>query len=114
MAPKEVHRVTTLHPPLPGLSDQVRGGAAVTSIRRWRRDLSSRPTPRTDEQADAAVGGGAGQDGQHREQQQGSEAVALALAAAWVGDLVQGGLRGEGLALNSLGAPLVSWPPAPP
>jgi hypothetical protein len=59
-----------------------------------------------DEQADAAVGGGAGQDGQHREQQQGSEAVTPALAAARVGDPVQGGeqagerhhdsFRGEG------------------
>jgi hypothetical protein len=44
-----------------------------------------------DEQADAAVGGGAGQDGQHREQQQGGEAVAPALAAARVRDLLQGG-----------------------
>jgi hypothetical protein len=35
---------------------------------------------RADKQADAAVGGGAGEDGQHREQQQVSEAVALALA----------------------------------
>ena len=44
-----------------------------------------------DEQADAAVGGRPGEDGQHREEQQGSEAVALALAAARVGDLFQGG-----------------------
>ena len=49
---------------------------------------------RADEQADAAVGGGAGQDGQHRqdaEQQRVGEAVAPALAAARVGDPVQGG-----------------------
>jgi len=67
-----------------------------------------------DEQADAAVGGRPGEDGQHREEQQGSEAVALALAAARVGDLFQGGeqpgerhhggLRCEGFALNSPGA----------
>src|SRR5206468_9263376 len=38
-----------------------------------------------------AVGGRPGEDGQHREEQQGSEAVALALAAARVGDLFQGG-----------------------
>jgi hypothetical protein len=44
-----------------------------------------------DEQADAAVGGGAREDRQHREQQQGSEAITLALAAARVGDLFQGG-----------------------
>src|SRR5829696_9084547 len=59
-----------------------------------------------DEQADAAVGGGAGQDGQHREQQQGGKAVTLSLAAARIGDLFQGGeqagerhhggLRGKG------------------
>ena len=46
---------------------------------------------RADKQADAAVGGGAGEDGQHREQQQVSEAVALALAAARVRNLIQGG-----------------------
>src|SRR5688572_4311664 len=73
-----------------------------------------------DEQADAAVGGGAGQHRQHREQQQGSEAVTLALAAARVGDLVQGGeqagerhhggLRCEGLALNRSGGRLVPQP----
>ncbi len=77
-----------------------------------------------DEQADAAVGGGAGQDRQHREQQQGSEAVTLALAAARVGDLVQGGeqagerhhggLRGEGLALNSSAGRLIPQPQTPP
>jgi hypothetical protein len=44
-----------------------------------------------DEQADAAVGGRAGEDGQHREEQQGSEAVTLTLAAARVGDLFQSG-----------------------
>jgi hypothetical protein len=44
-----------------------------------------------DEQADAAVGGGARQDGQHREQQQVGQRVALALAATRVGDLLQGG-----------------------
>src|SRR3954451_18801766 len=44
-----------------------------------------------DEQADAAVGGGAGQHRQDAEQQQGGEAVAPALAAARVGDPVQGG-----------------------
>src|SRR3954454_18049001 len=42
-----------------------------------------------DEQADAAVGGGAGQDGQHREQQQVGEAVALPLAAARAGSLAR-------------------------
>src|SRR3954468_4977333 len=78
-----------------------------------------------DEQADAAVGGGAGQDGQHREQQQGSEAVTPALAAARVRDLLQGGeqagerhhggLRcGGRSALNGPGAPPVPRPPAPP
>src|SRR3954454_3181919 len=46
---------------------------------------------RADEQADAAVGGGAGQDGKDAEQQQVGEAVAPALAAARVGDPVQGG-----------------------
>jgi len=44
-----------------------------------------------DEQADAAVGGGAGQDGQDAEQQQVGEAVAPALAAARVRDPLQGG-----------------------
>ena len=44
-----------------------------------------------DEDPHAAVGGGAGQDRQYREQQQVGEAVALALAAAGVGDLLQGG-----------------------
>ena len=44
-----------------------------------------------DEQADAAVGGGAGQHRQDAEQQQVGEAVAPALAAARVGDPVQGG-----------------------
>jgi hypothetical protein len=44
-----------------------------------------------DEQADAAVGGGAGQDGQHCKQQQGGKAVTLSLAAARIGDLFQGG-----------------------
>src|SRR4051794_4834814 len=44
-----------------------------------------------DEQADAAVRGRAGEDGQHREEQQGSEAVTLTLAAARVGDLFQSG-----------------------
>ena len=44
-----------------------------------------------DEQADAAVGGRPGEDGQHREEQQGSEAVTLTLAAARIGDLFQGG-----------------------
>src|SRR3982751_6538095 len=77
-----------------------------------------------DEQADAAVGGRAGQDGQHREQQQVGEAVTLALAAARVGDPVQGGeqagerhhgsFRGEGSTLNSSGALPVPRPPAPP
>src|SRR3954454_14730141 len=74
-----------------------------------------------DEQADAAVGGRAGQDGQHREQQQVGEAVTPALAAARVGDPVQGGeqagerhhggLRcGERSALNGSGAPPVPRP----
>jgi hypothetical protein len=77
-----------------------------------------------DEQADAAVGGGARQDGQHREQQQVGQRVALALAATRVGDLLQGGeqagerhhggFRGEGSTLNSSGAPPVPRPPAPP
>src|SRR3954469_12364403 len=59
-----------------------------------------------DEQAGAAVGGGAGQHRQDAEQQQGGEAVAPALAAARVGDLLHGGeqageryhdsFRGEG------------------
>jgi hypothetical protein len=49
-----------------------------------------------DERADAAVGGGARQDGSHREQQQGSEAVTLALAAARVGAPVQGGEQAGG------------------
>jgi hypothetical protein len=75
-----------------------------------------------DEQPDAAVGGGTGQDGQDAEQQQGSEAVAPALAAARVRDPLQGGeqagerhhgsFRGEGSTLNSSGAPPV--PRAPP
>ena len=77
-----------------------------------------------DEQADAAVGGGAREDRQDREQQQGSEAVTLALAAARVGDLFQGGeqagerhhggLRCEGLALNRSGGRLVPQPQTPP
>jgi hypothetical protein len=77
-----------------------------------------------DEQADAAVGGGAREDRQHREQQQGSEAVTLALAAARIGDLFQGGeqagerhhggLRCEGLALNRPGGWLVPQPQTPP
>src|SRR4051794_35384948 len=64
-----------------------------------------------DEQADAAVGGGAGQHRQDAEQQQVGEAVALPLAAAArVGDPVQGGeqagerhhgsFRGEASTLN--------------
>src|SRR5690349_17770211 len=44
-----------------------------------------------DEQADAAVGGGADQDRQDAEQQQVGHRVAPALAAARVGDPVQGG-----------------------
>src|SRR4051812_28249673 len=44
-----------------------------------------------DEHQDAAVGGGAREDRQDREQQQGSEAVTLALAAARIGDRFQGG-----------------------
>src|SRR4051794_41254181 len=44
-----------------------------------------------DEQADAAVGGGAGQDGQYREQQQVGERVAATLPAARVRDPFQGG-----------------------
>ena len=77
-----------------------------------------------DEQADAAVGGGAGQDGQHRKQQQGGKAVTLSLAAARIGDLFQGGeqagerhhggLRCEGLALNSSAGRLVPQPQTPP
>src|SRR3954466_4879404 len=77
-----------------------------------------------DEQADAAVGGGAGQHRQDAEQQQVGEAVAPALAAARVGDLLQGGeqagerhhggLRCEGSALNSSGALLVPRPQPPP
>jgi hypothetical protein len=75
-----------------------------------------------DEGPHAAVGGGAGQDRQYREQQQVGEAVALALAAAWVGDLLQGGeqagerhhggLRGKGMALNSPDPPPI--PPSKP
>src|SRR3982751_6808419 len=77
-----------------------------------------------DEQADAAVAGGARQDGQHREQQQVGQRVALALGPTRVGDPVQGGeqagerhhggFRGEGSTLNSSGAPPVPRPPAPP
>jgi hypothetical protein len=77
-----------------------------------------------DEQADAAVGGGAGQHRQDAEQQQVGEAVAPALAAARVGDPVQGGeqagerhhgsFRGEGSTLNSSAAPPVPRPPTPP
>ena len=77
-----------------------------------------------DEQADAAVGGGAGQHRQDAEQQQVGEAVAPALAAARVGDLLQGGeqagerhhgsFRGEGSTLNSSGAPPVPRPPPSP
>src|SRR5215217_332242 len=44
-----------------------------------------------DEDPDAAVGGGARQDGQHGEEQQVGERVAAALPAARVGDLFQGG-----------------------
>ena len=44
-----------------------------------------------DEHQDAAVGGGAREDGQHREQQQVGQRVAPSLAAARVGDPVQGG-----------------------
>jgi hypothetical protein len=44
-----------------------------------------------DEQADAAVGGGAGQHRQDAEQQQGSQGIALALPAARVRHLLQGG-----------------------
>src|SRR3954454_23331243 len=44
-----------------------------------------------DEGQDAAVGGGAREDGQHREQQQVGQRVAPPLAAARVGDPVQGG-----------------------
>src|SRR4051794_31146660 len=77
-----------------------------------------------DEQTDAAVGGGAREDRQNREQQQGSEAVTLALAAARIGDRFQGGeqagerhhggLRCEGLALNRPGGWLVPQPQTPP
>ena len=73
-----------------------------------------------DEQADAAVGGRAGQDGQDAEQQQVGEAVAPALAAARVRDLQggeqagerhHGGLRcGGRSALNGPGAPPVPRP----
>jgi hypothetical protein len=68
-----------------------------------------------DEQADAAVGGGAGQHRQDAEQQQVGEAVAPALAAARVGDLFQGGeqagerhhggFRGEGFDPQQLRRP---------
>ena len=44
-----------------------------------------------DEDQDAAVGGGARQDGQHGEQQQGGERVAATLPAARVRDPFQGG-----------------------
>src|SRR5215218_2724432 len=77
-----------------------------------------------DEQADTTVGGGTGQHCQDAEQQQESEAVTLALAAARVGDLVQsskqagewhhGGLRCKGLAFNSSDARLVPRPQTPP
>jgi hypothetical protein len=67
-----------------------------------------------DEQADAAVGGGASQDGQDREQQQGSEAVAQALAAARIGDLFQGGEQAAGPALTSRSCPEPNSPGASP
>src|SRR3954466_5522656 len=77
-----------------------------------------------DEQTDAAVGGGAREDRQNRAQQQGSEAVTLALAAARIGDRFQGGeqageqhhggLRCEGLALNRPGGWLVPQPQTSP
>jgi hypothetical protein len=74
-----------------------------------------------DEQADAAVGGSAGQDGKDAEQQQGSQGIALALPAARVRDLLQGGEQaGEGhhgglrcggrSVLNGPGAPLLPRP----
>ena len=44
-----------------------------------------------DEGQDAAVGGGAGQDGQHGEEQQVGERVAATLTATRVGDPFQGG-----------------------
>src|SRR4051794_22106922 len=79
---------------------------------------------RADEQADAAVGGGAGQHRRDAEQQQVGQRVALALGPTRVGDPVQGGeqagerhhgsSRGEGSTLNSSGAPPVPRPPAPP
>jgi hypothetical protein len=76
---------------------------------------------RADEQADAAVGGGAGQDGKDAEQQQGSQGIAPALPAARVRDLLQGGeqagerhhggLRCGGRSvLNGPGAPLLPRP----
>jgi hypothetical protein len=96
------------------------GGAAETGAEGGVEPLAMR----ADEQADAAVGGGAGQHRQDAEQQQVGEAVALALAAARVGDLLQGGeqagerhhggLQGEGSTLNSSGALPVPRPPAPP
>jgi hypothetical protein len=71
-----------------------------------------------DEHPNAAVGGGAGQDGQHREEQQVGERVALALAAAWVRDLLQGGEQAserhhDGLrhGRGGAGPPLTGHPP---
>src|SRR4051794_19695598 len=103
-------------------AQRVDGGGATKAGTEDRVEPLAR---HADEQADAAVGGGAGQDGQHREQQQGSEAVTPALAAARVRDLLQGGeqagerhhggLRcGGRSALNGPGAPPVPRPPAPP
>ena len=79
---------------------------------------------REDEQADATVGGGAGQPGKDAEQQQVGQGVALALRSARVTDPAQGleqrskgshgGLRCEDMALNSPGAPLIPRPQTQP
>src|SRR3954467_11716079 len=63
------------------------GGAAETGAEGGVEPLAMH----ADEQADAAVGGGAGQHRQDAEQQQGSQGIALALPAARVRHLLQGG-----------------------
>src|SRR4051812_50041269 len=67
-------------------------GAAEAGVEGGVEPLAAR----ADEQADAAVGGGAGQPRQDAEQQQGGEAGAPALAAARGGGPVQGGGQGGG------------------
>src|SRR3954468_16328951 len=90
------------------------GGAAEAGVEGGVEPLAVH----ADEQADAAVGSGAGQHRQDAEQQQVGEAVAPAPAAARVGDPVQGGEQASERYHDSFGgevfAPQQLRPPAGP